>query len=72
MKRTHHAGVPGMEDKTYSKKGSWLAVLIMTIGFAISGVAIVVASWQLFVVGLVVVAAGGFFGLYAGILNATH
>lgn len=61
-----------MEDKTYSKKGSWLAVLIMSLGFMISGVAIVLASWQLFIVGLVVVVAGGLFGLYAGILNATH
>lgn len=48
--------------------GSWLAVVIMWIGFAVGGIALVPhAKWWMFWIGVAIVAVGGVIGLLVGI-----
>jgi hypothetical protein len=52
---------------------SWIAVLVIILGFLIGGIAMVIGPvWWLFGVGVAVVVAGAVFGAATGIMSDVH
>jgi hypothetical protein len=68
-------GGHGADDSPYSnshggRPKSWLAVVVMMIGFLVSGVAMCIGpSWTMFWVGAGVIVVGGILALVADIWN---
>jgi hypothetical protein len=62
-----------MAEETGHQTGkltSWIAVLIMVLGFVIFGLGLVLGPiWALFWIGVAVVAGGGIYGLAVGIME---
>lgn len=71
----HNQGGHGAVDSPYSnshggRPKSWLAVIIMIVGFCVSGVALCLGpSWTMFWVGAAVIVVGGILALVADIWN---
>ena len=72
----HNQGGHGAVDSPYSnshggRPKSWLAVIVMIIGFLVAGVAMCLGTvnWTMFWIGAAVVAVGGILALVADIWN---
>lgn len=54
-------------------RGSWIAVALIILGFAIGGLGLTLGpQWVMVIVGVVVTAVGGAIGLAAGIMEDWH
>ena len=62
-----------MAEGQRGRRGSWIAVVTIILGFAVGGVGMILgpAIWVM-AVGAVVIAAGGALGLATGIMNDWH
>lgn len=71
----HNQGGHGDADSPYSnshagRPKSWLAVIVVIIGFCVSGFAMCVGpAWTMFWIGAAVIAVGGIFALVVDIWN---
>lgn len=71
----HNQGGHGAADSPYSnshagRPKSWLAVIIMVIGFCVSGVAMCFGpAWTAFWIGAAIIVVGGVLALVADIWN---
>jgi hypothetical protein len=52
-----------------AKLGSWLACLVMMVGFTLGGVAVVLWNWPMFWVGVGIFVLGGIIARAVGIMD---
>ena len=58
------------EGHNSGRMSSWLAVIVMIIGFVVGGLGLILGpSWILFWVGVGITAVGGVYGLATGIME---
>ena len=55
-----------VETRTVRPRWTWIALIVLVIGVAVIGWAVVVGSWTWTLGGLVVLAVGGLLALYGG------
>jgi len=68
----HPQSASGSSDHAHNtgRFTSWLAVAIMVVGFIVGGIGLILGpTWVLFWIGLIVIAAGGIYGLASGIME---
>ncbi|MGH3504349.1 MAG: HGxxPAAW family protein, partial [Nocardioidaceae bacterium] len=57
------------EGHTRGRPGSWVAVVVILVGFVLGGVGLIIGQWWMFWVAVGIVVVGGIFGLVADIFT---
>ena len=61
-----------VEGSTRGRPTSWIAVVVVILGFVIGGLGLIFDNWWVFGIGGAVILAGAAFGAATGIMEDVH